>query len=155
MQLRRKPWLHLHCSKVDIILRQTPSYLDTPDHPLLRRLHPWRPPSLSSPRPHVTFPHIILLPSSLVWDWVFTSRYPQWWWPFGHVVEFRRCRFQRHSDDSHLLSRICDRDSPPYSRYPCNVVGVSRGRISIMVNPTRLHELGLDLTVLGVWNGVL
>jgi hypothetical protein len=32
---------------------------------------------------------------------------------FGHSVEFRRCSFQRHADDSHLLRWMCDRDSPP------------------------------------------
>ncbi len=33
--------------------------------------------------------------------------------PLGHAVEFRRCRFQRYADNSPLIRRICDRDSPP------------------------------------------
>jgi hypothetical protein len=68
---------------------------------------------------------------------------------FGHTVEIRRCGFQRHVDDSHLpksrfvlvershFPRVshCSRPSP----IPCNVAGVSRGRIPITVPSTCLH----------------
>jgi hypothetical protein len=70
---------------------------------------------------------------------------------FGHTVEIRRCTFQRHTDDSHLpkdrfvlvegshsfplVGRSLSRPPP----IPCNVTGVSRGRIPITVSSTCLH----------------
>jgi hypothetical protein len=68
---------------------------------------------------------------------------------FGHVVEIRRCSFQRHADDSHLpkdrfvlvershFPRVSHSSRP--SPIPCNVAGVSRGRIPITVYSTGLH----------------
>jgi hypothetical protein len=70
---------------------------------------------------------------------------------FGHVVEIRRCRFQRYTYDSYLpkdrfvlvgrshsfplVGCFPSRPSP----IPCNVTGVSQGSIPITVTSTCLH----------------